>query len=58
MSEDFSLIDCTLAPLLWRLPDIGINISESAPVIDAYAQRLFKREAFAASYGQIFSRLN
>jgi len=52
MSEDFSLIDCTLAPLLWRLPDIGINLSENAPVIEAYAQRLFKREAFAASLSE------
>ena len=26
MSEDFSLIDCYLAPILWRLPSLGINL--------------------------------
>ena len=49
MSEDFSLIDCTLAPLLWRLHSIGIELPESANVINAYAQRMFSREGFKAS---------
>lgn len=52
MSDDFSLIDCALAPLLWRLPFIGIELPESAKVIDNYAQRLFKRDAFAASLSE------
>lgn len=52
MSEDFSLIDCALAPLLWRLPHIGINLPENAGAINAYAQRLFKRETFAASLSE------
>ena len=26
MSEEFSLIDCYLAPLLWRLPQLGIDL--------------------------------
>ncbi len=52
MSEDFSLIDCTLAPLLWRLHSIGIELPESAGVINAYAQRIFKREGFIASLSE------
>ena len=52
MSEDFSLIDCTLAPLLWRLHSIGIELPESASVINAYAQRLFSRDAFIASLSE------
>jgi len=52
MSDDFSLIDCALAPLLWRLPSLGIDLSESAPVIVAYAQKLFKREAFLESLSE------
>ncbi len=52
MSEDFSLIDCTLAPLLWRLHSIGIELPENASVINAYAQRLFKREGFIASLSE------
>jgi len=49
MSDDFSLIDCTLAPLLWRLSSIGIELPENAAVITNYAQRLFAREGFQAS---------
>lgn len=52
MSDDFSLVDCTLAPLLWRLPNIGIELPESASVIKAYAQRLFMRDAFIASLSE------
>ncbi|NOR81239.1 MAG: stringent starvation protein A, partial [Methyloprofundus sp.] len=52
MSDDFSLIDCTLAPLLWRLHSIGIELPESASVINAYAQRLFAREGFIASLSE------
>lgn len=52
MGDDYSLIDCTLAPLLWRLPDIGIDLPESALAINAYADRLFKRDAFIASLSE------
>ena len=52
MSDDFSLIDCTLAPLLWRLPSIGIELPESASVVNTYAQRLFGRDAFIASLSE------
>ena len=52
MSEEFSLIDCSLAPLLWRLHSIGIDLPESANDIKAYAQRLFSRDAFIASLSE------
>ncbi|BCG62789.1 MAG: stringent starvation protein A [Methyloprofundus sp.] len=52
MSDDFSLIDCTLAPLLWRLSSIGIELPESASDITSYAQRLFAREGFQASLSE------
>lgn len=52
MSDDFSLIDCSLAPLLWRLPSIGIELPESAQIINQYAQKLFSREAFAESLSE------
>jgi RNA polymerase-associated protein len=48
-SDDFSLIDCTLAPLLWRLPRLGIQLpKEASPILD-YAQRIFSRPAFRQS---------
>ncbi|TCK03017.1 stringent starvation protein SspA [Marinobacterium mangrovicola] len=50
MSDEFSLVDCCIAPLLWRLPVMGIELPEAQckPLI-AYMDRLFERESFQAS---------
>ena len=52
MSDEYSLIDCALAPLLWRLPSLGIDINSLSPAISAYANRLFSREAFQLSLSE------
>jgi len=52
MSDEYSLIDCTMAPLLWRLPSLGIDINSLSPAIAAYAERLFAREAFQLSLSE------
>jgi RNA polymerase-associated protein len=52
LSEEFSLVDCTLAPLLWRLPLLGVDLPRQADSIKAYAGRLFEREAFQASLSE------
>lgn len=49
LSDEFSLLDCALAPLLWRLPQLGIEIPAKLKGINAYMQRLFKRDSFQAS---------
>lgn len=49
MSEEYSLIDCAMAPFLWRLPSIGIDIASLGKGITAYANRLFSRKAFQES---------
>ncbi|WWP00806.1 MAG: stringent starvation protein SspA [Candidatus Dasytiphilus stammeri] len=50
MSETFSLVDCYLAPLLWRLPKLGIDLySISSTEFNEYMKRLFERKAFRAS---------
>ncbi|MGR9114982.1 MAG: glutathione S-transferase N-terminal domain-containing protein [Gammaproteobacteria bacterium] len=49
MSDEFSLIDCTMAPLLWRLPSLGIELTSAGEALSRYARRLFRRSAFAAS---------
>ncbi|RLJ22081.1 stringent starvation protein A [bacterium endosymbiont of Escarpia laminata] len=46
MSDDFTLVDCAIAPLLWRLPVLGIEIPPSAKGLHEYAARLFERESF------------
>jgi RNA polymerase-associated protein len=52
MSDEFSLIDCAIAPLLWRLPNIGIDVSTPNEVINNYAQRIFSRTAFKRSLSE------
>ncbi|MBS0289113.1 MAG: glutathione S-transferase N-terminal domain-containing protein [Proteobacteria bacterium] len=49
LSEEFSLVDCAIAPMLWRLRMMGIILPpEAKPILD-YAKRLFDREAFQVS---------
>jgi RNA polymerase-associated protein len=50
MSEEFSLVDCYLAPLLWRLPALGIELDgEGSKEFKGYMLKLFERESFQAS---------
>ena len=46
LSEEFTLVDCVLAPLLWRLPLLGIELPRSAKPILHYQTRVFERESF------------
>ena len=49
MSDEYSLVDCCLAPLLWRLPEYDIKLPPTAKPLLEYADRLFEREAFQSS---------
>lgn len=49
LSEDFSLVDCCVAPLLWRLPKLGIKLPKYAKPILDYAKKIFKRKSFQLS---------
>jgi RNA polymerase-associated protein len=54
MSEEFTLVDCCIAPILWRLPSLGVDIrasKQSKPLLD-YMERLFKRESFQDSLSE------
>jgi RNA polymerase-associated protein len=53
MSENLSLVDCSLAPLLWRLPVLGIELPSQAKAVDDYAKRLFERESFQDSLTEL-----
>ena len=55
MSEDFSLIDCYFAPILWRLPSLGINLPLNRhlkPLLD-YQAKIFERQSFQDSLSMI-----
>ncbi len=49
LSDDFSLVDCTLAPLMWRLPLLGVEIPKQSKAIHEYCERVFSRESFISS---------
>lgn len=49
LNDQFSIIDCILAPLLWRLQELGINLFSQSDTIKNYAYRLFLRKAFQTS---------
>lgn len=49
MSNEFSMIDCSIAPLLWRLDEYGVEIPPQAKSVKLYADRLFERSSFKES---------
>lgn len=53
LGEDYTLVDCYMAPLLWRLPWLGIELPKQAQPILDYADRLFDRPAFSSSLSDI-----
>ncbi|BBB28898.1 glutathione S-transferase N-terminal domain-containing protein [Neptunomonas japonica] len=53
MSEEFTLVDCCLAPLLWRLPYLGVDLPEAqCKSLYEYMERLFERESFRESLSE------
>lgn len=52
MSDDLSLVDCCLLPLLWRLPILGIELPKAAQPLLDYMERNFARDAFQASLSE------
>ena len=55
MSEEFTLVDCCLAPMLWRLPMFGIELPKDRhikPLLE-YMDRLFERDAFQISLSDL-----
>ena len=49
LSDEFSLVDCTIAPILWRLPAFGISLPTRAKPIRTYMDEVFSRPSFQAS---------
>ncbi|MCK5385571.1 MAG: glutathione S-transferase N-terminal domain-containing protein [Gammaproteobacteria bacterium] len=49
MSDDFTVMDCAIAPLLWRLQYYGVELPSSASALITYAANVFNREAFKES---------
>jgi stringent starvation protein A len=49
LNPEMSLADCALAPLVWRLPAIGLALPREAQVIHEYGERIFRNPGFTRS---------
>lgn len=54
LSEEFTIVDCCIAPILWRLPALGIELdAKQAKPISKYMERIFSRDGFKASLSDL-----
>lgn len=49
LSPEMSLADCAVAPLIWRLPSLGIDLPKEAGAINDYGERIFRSQGFLRS---------
>lgn len=49
LGDNYTMVDCALAPILWRLSHYDIQLPKSVAPLLAYASRLFGRKAFDVS---------
>lgn len=52
LSQEFTLVDATIAPVLWRLPVMGIELPKEAKAIQKYEERIFSRDTFRDSLSE------
>jgi RNA polymerase-associated protein len=53
LSDEFTLVDASMGPLLWRLPSLGVEVAgTAAKAVNTYAKRLFLRESFVRSLSE------
>ena len=54
MSDEFSLVDCSIAPILWRLPRWEVDLPPThGRHIIKYAETIFARPCFRASLTEL-----
>lgn len=53
MSDEISLVDCCLLPILWRLHALGIELPRAAKPLLDYMEINFAREAFQVSLSAV-----
>ncbi|KAF1003490.1 MAG: Stringent starvation protein A [Pseudomonas sp.] len=53
LSDELSLVDCCLLPILWRLPVLGIELPRQAKPLLDYMERHFARDSFRASLSSV-----
>ena len=53
MGNEVSLVDCYLAPLLWRLSVMDVTLPRQGQAVMDYSARLFERSTFQASLNSL-----
>jgi RNA polymerase-associated protein len=53
LADEFSLVDCSIAPILWRLPVYGIDLGDEFEAVEDYMQRVFARRSFQQSLTEL-----
>ena len=53
LSDDYSLVDCSIAPILWRLEVFNIDLPSQAKPIQRYMDEIFSRPSFQASLSEL-----
>lgn len=49
LNPEMSLADCALAPIIWRLPSLGVELNKDLKIIDDYGLRIFRNPGFMRS---------
>jgi stringent starvation protein A len=49
LNPEMSLADCALAPIIWRLPSLGVQLPKDAKPIEDYGMRIFRNPGFIRS---------
>ena len=52
LNEEYSMVDCCMTALLWRLPTLGIELPEEYKHVHAYCERVFERSPFKHSLSE------
>ena len=53
LSDEFSLVDCSIAPIFWRLPLFEIELPVQARQIQRYMDTVFSRPSFQFSLTEL-----
>lgn len=49
LNPEMSLADCAMAPIIWRLPALGIALPKECKPIEDYGMRIFRNPGFMRS---------
>ncbi len=52
LHDEFTIVDCSIAPIVWRLPSLGIDLPNQAKALTRYAERIFERPCFQSSLSE------